>query len=163
MTLANATVRSGRQGPPGSRRPGQGRQDGQVPRIDRNAGTWFLVLPALIPILILSVGPLLYGIALAFTDAQSGRTRSTQWVGGLNFQDLLHDALFWDSFRIGLVWAVGVTVPQFVLALGLALLLNQNLRMRWLARALAIIPWAMPEVVVGRSTPTTALPAPRSA
>lgn len=112
-------------------------------------GAWFLVLPALLPILILSVGPLLYGIALAFTDAQSGRTAPTQWVGLLNFQDLLHDRLFWESFRIGLVWAVGVTVPQFLLALGLALLLNQNLRFRWLARTLAIIPWAMPEVVVG--------------
>ncbi|MBC9713030.1 sugar ABC transporter permease [Streptomyces sp. TRM66268-LWL] len=112
-------------------------------------GAWFLVLPALIPILVLSVGPLLYGIALSFTDAQSGRTEPTQWIGLLNFQDLLHDTLFWDSFRIGLLWAVGVTVPQFFLALGLALLLNQNLRFRWLARALAIIPWAMPEVVVG--------------
>jgi multiple sugar transport system permease protein len=40
-------------------------------------------------------------------------------------------------------------VPQFLLALGLALLLNQNLRLRWAARALAIVPWAMPEVVVG--------------
>ncbi|MGW1927517.1 sugar ABC transporter permease, partial [Streptomyces massasporeus] len=76
-------------------------------------GAWFLVLPALLPILVLSVGPLLYGIALAFTDAQSGRTRATGWVGTLNFQDLLHDTLFWDSFRIGAVWAVGVTVPQF--------------------------------------------------
>jgi len=112
-------------------------------------GAWFLVLPALIPILVLSVGPLLYGILLAFTDSQSGRTRPTQWIGGLNFQDLLHDTLFWESFRIGLVWAVGVTVPQFLLALGLALLLSQELRLRWLARALAIIPWAMPEVVVG--------------
>lgn len=112
-------------------------------------GVWFLVLPALIPILLLSVGPLLYGIGLAFTDSQSGRTQSTQWTGLQNFSDLLHDSLFWDSFRIGLVWAVGVTVPQFLLALGLALLLNQPLRMRWLARALAIVPWAMPEVVVG--------------
>lgn len=112
-------------------------------------GAWFLVLPALIPILVLSVGPLLYGILLAFTDAQSGRTASTQWIGTLNFRDLLHDTLFWESFRIGLVWAVGVTVPQFLLALGLALLLNQELRLRWLARALAIVPWAMPEVVVG--------------
>ncbi|MET9830208.1 sugar ABC transporter permease [Streptomyces sp. NPDC006385] len=112
-------------------------------------GAWFLVLPALIPILILSVGPLLYGILLAFTDAQSGRTRPTQWIGALNFRDLLHDTLFWESFRIGLVWAVGVTVPQFLLALGLALLLNQDLRLRWLARALAIVPWAMPEIVVG--------------
>ncbi|MEU6588200.1 sugar ABC transporter permease [Streptomyces sp. NPDC046881] len=112
-------------------------------------GSWFLVLPALLPILLLSVGPLLYGILLAFTDAQSGRTAATRWIGALNFRDLLHDTLFWESFRIGLVWAAGVTVPQFLLALGLALLLNQDLRLRGLARALAIVPWAMPEVVVG--------------
>ncbi|MFF3330957.1 carbohydrate ABC transporter permease [Streptomyces sp. NPDC002888] len=124
--------------------PSQGRRRGVNGR-----GAWFLVLPALLPILVLSVGPLLYGILLAFTDAQSGRTEPTQWIGGLNFRDLLHDTLFWESFRIGLVWAVGVTVPQFVLALGLALLLNQELRLRWLARVLAIVPWAMPEVVVG--------------
>ncbi|MEU6672860.1 sugar ABC transporter permease [Streptomyces sp. NPDC046853] len=134
MTLATATKRSAK---------------GPSARRGADHGAWFLVLPALIPILILSVVPLLYGITLAFTDSQSGRTEPTQWVGALNFQDLLHDTLFWDSFRIGLLWAFGVTVPQFFLALGLALLLNQPLRMRWLARALAIIPWAMPEVVVG--------------
>ncbi|GGV45615.1 transporter integral membrane protein [Streptomyces longisporoflavus] len=134
MTLATATKRSAK---------------GASARRGTDHGAWFLVLPALIPILILSVGPLLYGIVLAFTDSQSGRTEPTQWIGALNFQDLLHDTLFWDSFRIGLIWAFGVTVPQFFLALGLALLLNQPLRMRWLARALAIIPWAMPEVVVG--------------
>ena len=138
MSVVTATKRSGGRTAAGAG-PGPG----------RDHGAWFLVLPALIPILVLSVGPLLYGIALAFTDAQSGRTRSTRWVGTLNFQDLLHDTLFWESFRIGLVWALGVTVPQFLLALGLALLLDQNLRLRWLARALAIVPWAMPEVVVG--------------
>ncbi|MFJ5268685.1 carbohydrate ABC transporter permease [Streptomyces sp. NPDC088358] len=138
MTLASATSRPAGHAP---RRGGDGRP------LDH--GAWFLVLPALIPILVLSVGPLLYGIALAFTDSQSGRTAPTRWIGGLNFQDLLHDTLFWDSFRIGLLWAVGVTVPQFLLALGLALLLHQELRFRWLARALAIVPWAMPEVVVG--------------
>ncbi|MGW4977117.1 carbohydrate ABC transporter permease [Streptomyces mirabilis] len=138
MTLASATRR------PATRTPDTG---GRRRPVDH--GAWFLVLPALIPILVLSVGPLLYGIALAFTDAQSGRTAPTRWIGALNFQDLLHDTLFWDSFRTGLLWAVGVTVPQFLLALGLALLLDQDLRLRPLARALAIIPWAMPEVVVG--------------
>ncbi|MEU6451959.1 sugar ABC transporter permease [Streptomyces sp. NPDC046979] len=132
-----------------SRRPARRAPGTERGRRGPDHGAWFLVLPALIPILVLSVGPLLYGILLAFTDAQSGRTDPTRWIGTLNFQDLLHDTLFWESFRIGLVWAVGVTVPQFLLALGLALLLNQNLRLRWLARALAIIPWAMPEVVVG--------------
>ncbi|WP_394429294.1 carbohydrate ABC transporter permease [Streptomyces sp. SGAir0957] len=135
MTSATARPRTGRHRP--------------VSGPHREHGAWFLVLPALLPILVLSVGPLLYGIGLAFTDSQSGRTTATRWVGTLNFQDLLHDTLFWESFRIGLLWAVGVTVPQFLLALGLALLLNQELRFRWLARALAIVPWAMPEVVVG--------------
>ncbi|MER6349609.1 carbohydrate ABC transporter permease [Streptomyces sp. NPDC001595] len=129
---------------PANGAPSQGRR-----RRGGDHGAWFLVLPALIPILVLSVGPLLYGVLLAFTDAQSGRTEPTRWIGGLNFRDLAQDTLFWESFRIGLVWAVGVTVPQFLLALGLALLLNQKLRLRWLARALAIVPWAMPEVVVG--------------
>jgi len=132
-----------------TRRPAPGAPRTARERRPADRGAWFLVLPALLPILVLSVGPLLYGVLLAFTDAQSGRTQPTRWIGGLNFQDLLHDTLFWESFRIGLVWAVGVTVPQFLLALGLALLLNQDLRLRWAARALAIIPWAMPEVVVG--------------
>ncbi|MFD0412714.1 carbohydrate ABC transporter permease [Streptomyces sp. NPDC127108] len=159
MTLATARERSGSSGSGGGRwwwgrrrrtgddgdRGGGGAERAGV----MDHGAWFLVLPALLPILVLSVGPLLYGISLAFTDSQSGRTEPTEWIGLLNFQDLLDDTLFWDSFRIGLVWAVGVTVPQFVLALGLALLLSQNLRLRWLARSLAIIPWAMPEVVVG--------------
>ncbi|MGY1435036.1 carbohydrate ABC transporter permease [Streptomyces reniochalinae] len=112
-------------------------------------GAWFLLLPALLPILVLSVGPLLYAISLSFTDAQFGRTVETDFIGATNFADLRLDSLFWDSFRIGLVWAVAVTALQLVLALGLALLLNQNLRFRWLARTLALVPWAMPEVVVG--------------
>jgi multiple sugar transport system permease protein len=42
-----------------------------------------------------------------------------------------------------------VTFIQFCLALGLALLLSQGLHGRWLARSLALVPWAMPSVVVG--------------
>ncbi|MFC9424152.1 carbohydrate ABC transporter permease [Streptomyces sp. NPDC056987] len=157
MTSATATTRSAAEraggGRPRGPRFGRGRSGRERPGRERSRGVldhgaWFLVLPALLPILVLSVGPLLYGIALAFTDAQSGRTEPTRWIGALNFQDLLHDTLFWDSFGIGLLWAAGVTVPQFALALGLALLLDAELRLRPLARALAIIPWAMPEVVV---------------
>ncbi|MEV7865809.1 sugar ABC transporter permease [Streptomyces sp. NPDC088124] len=157
MTSATATTRSAaeraggdRPGGPrfGRRRSGRERPGRERGRGVLDHGAWFLVLPALLPILVLSVGPLLYGIALAFTDAQSGRTEPTRWIGALNFQDLLHDTLFWDSFSIGLLWAAGVTVPQFALALGLALLLDAELRLRPLTRALAIIPWAMPEVVV---------------
>ncbi|MFB6979533.1 carbohydrate ABC transporter permease [Streptomyces scopuliridis] len=144
LTASRAKAVPGSRGTPPPRTPAQRRQ---ALGLDRDA--WFLLLPALIPILVLSVGPLLYGVSLAFTDAQAGRTAATRFVGLDNLLDLRHDSLFWESFRIGLVWAVCVTALQFVLAMGLALLLNQNLRFRWLARTLALVPWAMPEVVVG--------------
>ncbi|PVE09980.1 carbohydrate ABC transporter permease [Streptomyces scopuliridis] len=144
LTASRAKAVPGSRGTPPPRTPAQRRQ---ALGLDRDA--WFLLLPALIPILVLSVGPLLYGVSLAFTDAQAGRTAATQFVGLDNLLDLRHDSLFWESFRIGLIWAVSVTALQFVLAMGLALLLNQNLRFRWLARTLALVPWAMPEVVVG--------------
>lgn len=109
---------------------------------------WLLVLPALIPVAILNVYPLLRGIYLGFTDARAGFNLETHFNGLDNYRTLLHNDLFWNSFKIGLIWAFGVTILQFLAALGLALLLNENLRLRWLARTLSLVPWAMPPVVV---------------
>jgi len=109
----------------------------------------FLVIPALLPIVILSVLPLARGIYLAFTDARAGLDVPTNFIGLENFQELIHDDLFINAFKIGLIWSVSVTAIQFVLGLCLALLLTQNLHGRWLARSLALVPWAMPPVVVG--------------
>jgi multiple sugar transport system permease protein len=117
-------------------------------RPKQNREAILLFLPALLPVLILSVYPLIRGIALGFTDARAGLRVETNFVGFENFGKLLHNNLFWDSFRIGVIWTLSVTVLQFVAALGLALLLNTNLKFRGVARTLALIPWAMPPVVV---------------
>ncbi len=108
-----------------------------------------LLIPAMIPILLLSVAPLARGIYLGFTDSRAGFGLTTHFIGLDNFRRLIHDDLFINSFKIGAIWAVSVTFIQFCLALGLALLLSQPLRGRWLARSLALVPWAMPAVVVG--------------
>jgi multiple sugar transport system permease protein len=107
-----------------------------------------LVIPALLPIVVLSVAPLARGIYLGFTDSQAGLGVPTHFIGIDNFRALIHDTLFVNSFKIGLIWAACVTAIQFVLALGLALLLSQPLHGRWLARSLALVPWAMPSVLV---------------
>ncbi|MEV0716052.1 sugar ABC transporter permease [Asanoa sp. NPDC050611] len=121
---------------------------GSRARADRTT-IYLLLLPSLLPVLVLSVFPLLRGIYLGFTDARAGRNVDANFTGLDNYKELLTDDLFWNSFKIGLLWAFGVTVLQFVLALGLALLLNQQLRFRGVARVLAVVPWAMPPVVVG--------------
>ncbi|MFJ9552248.1 carbohydrate ABC transporter permease [Nocardiopsis sp. NPDC101807] len=107
-----------------------------------------LVMPSLLPILVLSVAPLVMGIALAFTDARLVRRPDYEFVGVDNFVRLLDNGYFWESFRIGMVWAVSVTLLQLVAAMGLALLLDAGLRFQGLTRVLALIPWAMPPVVV---------------
>jgi multiple sugar transport system permease protein len=127
-----------------ARRPTRSRAGGGM----SSREAFFLLIPALLPIVILSVVPLMRGIYLAFTDARAGIDESTDFIGLDNFRELRNDDLFVNSFKIGLIWAVSVTAIQFVLALGLALLLSQNIRGRWLARSLALVPWAMPSVIV---------------
>lgn len=123
------------------------------PRTARRPGrlkgdAWPLLLPALIPVALFSVYPLLQGIYLGFTDSRAGIDQVTHFTGLENYRELLGNDLFWNSFKIGMIWAFSVTALQFVAAMGLALLLNENLRLRWLARTLSLVPWAMPPVVV---------------
>lgn len=107
-----------------------------------------LVIPTLIPILALSVAPLLIGVATAFTDSRLARNQEVQFVGFDNFIALGSDTQFWSSFGIGMIWAVTVTALQLVGGLSLALLLNTDLKFRGITRVLALVPWAMPPVVV---------------
>ena len=63
-----------------------------------------LLLPALLPVRCSASYPLVQGILLGFTDSRAGRNQYP-FTGTENYADLLDDYLFWESFRIGLVWA----------------------------------------------------------
>jgi len=108
---------------------------------------YLLLLPALIPVLIFSVLPLVQGIYLGFTNSQAGLNRITTFNGLDNYVRLLGNDLFWSSFQVGMIWAVSTTLLQLVLGLVLAILLNEPLRFRGLVRTLVMVPWAMPPVI----------------
>lgn len=111
-------------------------------------GAWIYALPAFIAVFILSVIPIGQAIYTAFTDQEAGRYFHSSFIGFHNFSRLLHNSLYWNSFKIGIVWAVSVTLLAMFLGFGLALLLNRELRFRGLLRTLSLVPWAMPPVVV---------------
>lgn len=127
--------------------PRTGRKAGPRERAERREAI-ALVVPALLPILIFSVIPLLSGVALGFTDATLARNAEISFIGFDNFVELAGDHRFWGSFGIGLVWAGSVALLTLVCSMGLALLLNSNLRLKTVTRVLALIPWAMPPVVI---------------
>lgn len=109
---------------------------------------WLLLLPALIPVVLFSIVPLVQGILLGFTDAKAGRVVDLGLTGLDNYARLARNELFWSSFRIGIVWAVVVTALQYLLGIVLALLLNEPIRFRGFVRTLVLVPWAMPPVVI---------------
>ncbi|ROR66760.1 carbohydrate ABC transporter permease [Agrococcus jenensis] len=117
-------------------------------RFGPERGAWLLFLPAMLPILVFSVWPLLQGIALGFTNATAARNATVEFTGVENYVELAGYELFWNSFGIGLIWAFSVTIIQFFASLSLALLLNANLWGQGIARTLALIPWAMPPVII---------------
>ncbi len=69
------------------------------------------------------------------------------WLG--NFVRAFEDPVFWLSAWNSVLWIVFVVGFQFLLGLGAALLLNQSFWWRGLARALVVIPWALPSVIIG--------------
>jgi hypothetical protein len=89
-------------------------------------GPILFLLPALVPIAVFSVLPLLEGIYLGFTDARAGINVDLTPTFLDNYIRLLSDDLFWSSFQIGAIWAVSTTALQYTLGLVLALLLEQR-------------------------------------
>lgn len=109
---------------------------------------WWLFLPTLVPVLLLSVVPLVQGLYLGLTDYTLG-AEDRRFVLFGNFQKMLSDRQFWSSFQIGAIWTITVTAGVIVLGMGLALLLNARLPGQGLARVLVLIPWAVPPVIKG--------------
>jgi multiple sugar transport system permease protein len=103
-----------------------------------------LLLPYLLGTLLLIGVPALLTFALAFF--QYDTLSAPQWVGLWNFQDIFGDPLLWVALR-NTLYFIFLAVPlQVLLALTLALLLNQRRRGTGLYRAAVYLPTVIPDV-----------------
>lgn len=107
-----------------------------------------LLSPAVLVTLAIVFLPMVQAMWMSLHDYVLFRPKDFTFVGLKNFITALQDEVFWISFRHTVLW-IGITVPaQLLLGLGTALLLNQEFFWRPVARALIIIPWALPSVVI---------------
>ncbi|WP_406246101.1 carbohydrate ABC transporter permease [Microbacterium sp. M] len=92
---------------------------------DNRAALVFL-LPWLIGMLGLTIGPIVASLYLSFTDYNLLQPPS--WSGVENFVQMFSDARFWNSFRVTVEYVL-IGVPlQLILALALAVLLDKGMR-----------------------------------
>ena len=105
----------------------------------------FLVAPALVVLLTLSIYPLIYSITISLQQ----QTASGEVWSLVHFKRLASDGFFQTALVHTVVYATAALTCEFLLGLGLALLLNQQIRGRELFRASLLVPMMLPTVVVG--------------
>jgi multiple sugar transport system permease protein len=110
---------------------------------------WLLLAPALTATVLLVLAPVAETVWLSLHDFVLFRPRVRPFVGLANYTALAVDPVFWESLGHSLVWVISAVGLQFLLGLSAALLLNRNFAWRSIARALVIVPWALPSVIIG--------------
>ncbi len=109
----------------------------------------FLVFICLLPaaglLLAFLTYPLGLGIYLAFTDTEIGG--NGKWIGLENFISLMEDPIFLQSVWWTFVYTAIATIGKFALGLWLALLLNHNIPLKSVLRAIILLPYIVPTVL----------------
>ncbi len=147
----HVTPRSGLRRDPGEAgcagTPGGGRP---APALTRKASVWrqvrinrwsyVYIAPFLALVIVFTIYPLF--ASLGYTLYQwNGVGDPTQYVGLQNFERIVHDWIFWQAFGHTILYTVVLVPVQLLLALTLALVLNdRKLRFSTFYRAVYFIP-----------------------
>ncbi len=113
---------------------------------------YFVVVPSFILLAMVVIFPLLFMVALAFTNYSlynSPPAKLLDWVGWINFKELFTNPIWTQSLVSVVTWTVVWTLVATSLQIGLAMLLavlvNDNrVRFKKLIRTIFILPWAVP-------------------
>lgn len=118
-------------------------------RANRLTPYMFMAPAAVIMVIALlyPLGYMVYGSFRAWDPSQN--ISETEFVGLKNYVTLWFDPSFRESLGVTLKFAVSVVAVEMVLGVGLALLLDRNIRGMSLLRTLFILPMMIAPVVVG--------------
>lgn len=111
---------------------------------------YLFLAPAALVMAVALLYPIGYMIYASFLDWNpSQRIGEAEFVGLKNYIGLLSDAAFRESFFVTLKFAAVVVTLEMVLGVGLALLLDRNIRGMSVLRTLFILPMMIAPIVVG--------------
>ncbi|MGC9667463.1 carbohydrate ABC transporter permease [Planosporangium sp. 12N6] len=115
-------------------------------RLDTRAMPYLLIAPFFLLFFAFGLFPLLFNGVVAFRTWRLDDPTRDGWAGGANFSRLLHDDSFWNALYNTFGIFVLSTVPQLLLALVIASLLNRRLRAQSWLRVGVLLPYVTPIV-----------------
>ncbi|MEW1719424.1 sugar ABC transporter permease [Streptomyces sp. NPDC093109] len=111
-------------------------------RRDVRWSPYALVAPFFVFFLAFGLFPLLYTGWASLHRVELTAPTDMEWVGLRNFSRLLSDEFFWNALRNTLTIGVISTVPQLLMALAIAHMLNYRLRGSMFFRVAVLTPYA---------------------
>jgi multiple sugar transport system permease protein len=108
--------------------------------------TLFL-LPAVLFTLLMVIFPTFFGLYIAFTDWNLSSFEGQKFNGLDNLRQLVADPYFWNALG-NMVFYVLTVLVQYVIAFGLALLLNADIKARKFFRVAFLLPFMLSPVAV---------------
>ncbi len=105
------------------------------------------VLPAALFVISMVVFPLLFALYISFTDWNLASPRGPQPNGWSNLKEMWNDEFYWNALKNMVYYVLAVSV-EYVIAFGLALLLNAHIRARKFFRVVFLLPLMLSPVAV---------------
>ncbi len=105
------------------------------------------VLPAALFVVSLTVFPLLFGVLIALSDWNLSAPDGRKFNGMANIVQMWNDPFYWNALE-NMVWYCLAILPEYVLAFGLALMLNADIRARKFFRVAFLLPLMLSPVAV---------------
>jgi multiple sugar transport system permease protein len=110
----------------------------------------FYIAPAFLTLFIILIYPLGYSFWLSFHEwTLRGFTKGVPWVGLNNYFSLFSNPDFINSLRITFTFVILAISIEFILGMGLALLLNHDLKGKGIIRSMILLPMMCTNVVIG--------------
>jgi multiple sugar transport system permease protein len=106
---------------------------------------WFLLVPVIALLLIITIYPFIYGIYLSLSDFTLA---GASFCGLRNFFSLFRDERFVSSLKITLLFVFAAVFLEFLIGLGVAVLFNRSFQGKRVIVPLIYIPMIMAPIAV---------------
>lgn len=123
-----------------------------IARRQKGKGAWWFLSPSVIPLVIITIGPMLFLYYVSMTNYDLGtQIFDAKFIWFKNFVRLFSgkDREFWDSVRHTLSLGVAATIAEVILGILIALLLDSMERIRGFLSSILMLPMVVTPVIVG--------------
>ncbi len=116
-------------------------------KISKTSCVLVFILPAVIPLGVFWIWPMIKAIFMSFTDWDY-MSSTYNMVGLNNYKALFSDSAFYSALKNTFIFTLGTLVPTIVGGLAIAMVLKKNVKGSALYKAIIFSPWITPTVAI---------------